>query len=253
MFEGLGARQIRLVRHPLHDRLDSPAAIRLFTEHHAFAVWDSMTLLKALQRRLTCVELPWRPARTPGAGVRLLNAIVLENESQRGADGRIASRFERYVEAMDELGADTGPIRRFAVTLDLDEAPEVVRPFVTYHMRLADEGADEEVAAALFPGRRLLLTDLFRSITNGLGAQAGHCHGLMKLFAAPTPAELSHEAQASAALIGHLVANDPVRRDWAFEAAQRSLSLRETLWNAMLGAIDDAAHKKVSEPGLRMA
>lgn len=252
MFEALGARQIRLVRHPLHRRLDSPAAIRLFTEYHVFAVWDAMTLLKALQRRLTCVDLPWRPARIPGAGVRLLNALVLENESRRDANGRVASRFERYVDAMEELGADTGPIRRFAATLDLDQAPEAVRPFVTYHMRLANEGTDEEVAAALFPGRRLLLPDLFQAIADGLGTQAERCQGLLQLLTAPATGELRQEASASTALLEHLVAKDPVRRDWALEAAQRSLSLRESLWDGMLHAMD-TAHEHYSESDRRLA
>jgi hypothetical protein len=44
---------------------------RLFMEHHVFAVWNLLSLAKALQRRIGCVEVPWLPAPTPFATVDL--------------------------------------------------------------------------------------------------------------------------------------------------------------------------------------
>ena len=51
----------RLLRHDLYQRLTRVGAVRAFMEVHVFAVWDLMSLLKALQREFTCVSLPWLP------------------------------------------------------------------------------------------------------------------------------------------------------------------------------------------------
>src|SRR5438105_4439544 len=65
-----------LLAHPIYQRVGSLSALRTFMTSHIFAVWDFMTLLKALQRRLTSTELPWLP---PGDidTARLINEIVL--------------------------------------------------------------------------------------------------------------------------------------------------------------------------------
>src|SRR5437762_1749563 len=115
----------RVVGHPLYGALRSHAAIATFMEHHVFAVWDFMSLLKSLQRNLTCVTVPWLPTELPGSR-RLINDIVLVEESDELGGGFI-SHFELYVDGMREASADTSAIDRLLVELRAGRAvPEAM-------------------------------------------------------------------------------------------------------------------------------
>jgi len=87
-------------------------------EHHVFAVWDFQSLLKAMQQRLTCTSIPWVPTADAEAR-RIVNEIVLDEESDELPDGGYASHFELYLQSMQQAGADTAPIERLLASLSL--------------------------------------------------------------------------------------------------------------------------------------
>ena len=99
----------RLVTHEVYTRIEILPDVAIFMEHHVFAVWDFMSLLKALQRLLTCVAVPWIPwgERTSR---RLINELVLGEESDEVTGSGYVSHFELYRDVMVECGADTAPI-----------------------------------------------------------------------------------------------------------------------------------------------
>ena len=110
--ERLTPLKAALLNHPIYQEIDRLDSLRLFMEHHIFAVWDFMSLLKALQRRVCCVVVPWLPVSDPTSS-RLVNEIVLAEESDEDGRGGFASHFDFYHRAMTRCGANTAPIDGF--------------------------------------------------------------------------------------------------------------------------------------------
>ena len=158
--------------HPVYQELDTLRWIRTFMESHAFAVWNFMSLLKALQLQLSCVSLPWLPRGDPVLR-RLVNEIVLEEESDVTERG-VMSHFELYRSAMTEAGADTAAIDAFlahirrrvppAAALSLAGAPSGTRPFVLGDWRIIEAGDVVEIATTFAFGRELVIPEMFTSV-----------------------------------------------------------------------------------------
>jgi hypothetical protein len=159
----------QLTTHPLYSALRSPNAIRLFMEEHVFAVWDFMSLLKGLQRGLTCVELPWKPT-TNRITRRFINEIVLGEESDLDQDGEANSHFEMYINAMQQVGANTEIILHLVNdpnwkrTISSLPIQDKTKEFMTFTFSVLDENKLHTIASAFTFGREDLIPDMFIEI-----------------------------------------------------------------------------------------
>jgi len=164
-----------ILNHPLFAEINEEIPLRGFLEHHCFAVWDFMSLLKYLQRELTSVQVPWRPSGD-SQSTRLINELVLGEESDEDGDGGFCSHFELYRRAMKDCGADTAGLDAFLARLQsgesvaaaLSEAPAAAREFVTATWRLLDSGSLPTVLAAFTLGREDLIPKMFHRLVDRL-------------------------------------------------------------------------------------
>ena len=106
--------QAELTAHPLYSAVATMDDLHRFMQVHIFAVWDFMSLVKRLQAILTCIRIPWLPPEDESAA-RLINDIVLGEESDIDRTGNPASHLTLYLTAMREVGASS---RMFDTFLD---------------------------------------------------------------------------------------------------------------------------------------
>ena len=160
----------KLVCHPVYQSVNTRARLAVFMQHHVFAVWDFMSLLKRLESDLTRQTIPWTPG--PNSWLtREIYEIVQGEECDQLPDGRIMSHFEAYLEAMRMLEVDTSAIDTFLElltqgvpplqALEHPAIPPAAAIFTAESLNIATQGSTAEVAAAFFFGREDIIPDMF--------------------------------------------------------------------------------------------
>jgi hypothetical protein len=245
--ESLCPLRKRVAEHDVYRRIGTLQELRVFMEHHVFAVWDFMSLLKALQRDLTCVTIPWVP-QGHRLSRRLINEIVLEEESDEEAGGGYISHFELYRAAMEQCGADISRVDSFLAALRRGDdmnfslaragAPKAAREFVKTTMRVVESGAAHAIAAAFTLGREDIIPVMFKPLVAKLDHRFP---GELTLFQdyLERHIKLDEERHTPMALrmLAELCGDNPHKWSEAEESAKTALNARIALWNGVVEAI----------------
>jgi hypothetical protein len=238
----------RVVSHPVYAALDSHDAIRTFQEHHVFAVWDFMSLLKSLQRNLTCVGVPWVPTG-PAASRRLINDIVLVEESDELGGGFI-SHFELYLGGMTQAGADTAVITGFIDRIrggqpvfEAIEAAGVPAPSAQFMRTTWEfiETAPVHVQAAAFAfGREDLIPEMFSQVVD-VNDRLGSLGTFVDYLARHIQVDDEEHTPMAMQMLADLCGDDEARWADCAGAVNRALEARLRLWDGILAAIGERA------------
>jgi hypothetical protein len=181
----------QIISHKVYSVINTPEDLKVFMQYHVFAVWDFMSLLKALQTNLTCTTAPWFPVGLAETRY-LINEIVLGEESDVDQAGVRKSHFELYLEAMQQIGADTDTINNFMdvlkTTSNLKQAfatanaPEAVEDFVNFTFNIIDGGKTHLQSAVFTFGREDLIPNMFLSIVNDLSQKFPDSISIFKYY-----------------------------------------------------------------------
>jgi len=237
-----------VTEHPIYRRIDGRQAMTAFMEHHVFAVWDFMSLLKSLQRSLTCVDVPWVP-RGPATSRRLINDIVLVEESDE-LGGGFTSHFELYRTGMAEAGADTTAIDAFLALLssgaDISMAVRAARvpvpaaEFVSTTFEIIASGPVHCQAAAFAFGREDLIPEMFDQVIRQDGENAYPT--FRDYLARHIEVDGEEHTPMAMQMVADLCGEDAVRWAQCADAATRTLRARARLWDGILAAIETPAN-----------
>ena len=232
--DSLLRQQKKLATHPVYRSFDNLDSIRHFMSYHVFAVWDFMSLLKSLQRHITCVSLPWKPSPYPSEMVRLINQIVMGEESDITFHGEAISHFELYLRAMKEVGASTANIEKFLKNYDLNLIPEGARDFVKYNLDLAENGHVVEVAANFFYGREKLIPEMFQSIVDTLRKEQVKAPTFVYYLERHIEVDSGEHGPLALKCLDYLSADNEELKNRALMAGQKALEMRQALWDTVL-------------------
>jgi hypothetical protein len=223
-----------LSNHSLYQELHDLATLRLFMQSHVFAVWDFMSLLKTLQRGLTCVELPWRPRTIDKRLTRLINEIVLGEESDLTLDGQPMDHFSLYLGAMEEVGAQTSAIHDFMESLDFSKLTPAVAEFTRFNLKLSLEAPLFQVAAAFFYGREKLIPDMFKGLLLELKKNQHPIDQLLYYIERHIEIDSGEHGPLAHECLNILCENDPQKLEIAYKTGLESLRLRSLVWDEVL-------------------
>lgn len=241
-----------LLRHRLYGMIDSLVNLRIFMEHHVFAVWDFMSLLKSLQQSETGVDLPWRPKRNRMVS-RFINEIVLTEESDQDGAGGYISHFDLYRTAMRECGASPSNIdcllEQMGDGVDISQAlihcgaPPCVVEFVETTWSFIKSNRPHRVAAAFTLAREDVIPQIFRSCVDSLGSELENRLPTLKYYLARhIDLDESRHAPMAIKVMHELCGNDRKRWEEATEAAKKAMRARISLWDGIVAAIH---HKQI--------
>ena len=240
--------RIKLQEHKIYKSIKSIEDIRLFMEHHVFAVWDFMSLLKQLQNQLSCTKVPWLPSRNSEA-VRLINEIVWGEESDLNRKGIPMSHFEMYLESMQSLGASSQAINELkhrlkkGQTIDqvLDEInlPQHILSFLRFTFEVINTKKNHIIAAVFTFGREDLIPDMFIEIIKNLTVPEGEdLSDLMYYFKRHIEVDADEHGPMALKMVTNLCEGNVDKITEALAYSKKALELRIGLWDGILRGIE---------------
>lgn len=167
----------QIINHKVYSEIKTLDELKVFMKYHVFAVWDFMSLLKALQNNLTCTSLPWFPVGN-GEIRYLINEIVTGEESDLDHEGIRKSHFELYLDAMSQCGTDiiqvidflklvktTGDFKKAYSDLNISEE---VQNFLNFTFSVVNSNKPHLQSSVFTFGREDLIPQMFISIVRDI-------------------------------------------------------------------------------------
>jgi hypothetical protein len=255
----LESQRIALVNHPVYEDIRTLDDLRIFMEHHVYAVWDFMSLLKSLQRQITGSSIPWLPSGNTAA-TRLINEIVLGEESDEMTDGQFSSHFEMYLQSMLDCGASLSPISDFLNLLRNGvpvrdaiaeiNAPTSVQTFVSSTFSTIESNQTVRIAAAFTFGREDLLPAIFEKIVDRLNLRNdGKLDNFRYYLNRHIELDAEQHGPMAERMIASLCGDSAVNWHMAELAAKDALQARQCMWDGMHQQIKTVA---VNQRSLRL-
>jgi hypothetical protein len=248
-YSKINEHKLMLENHPLlvTNTIQTVDDLKTFMEHHVFAVWDFMSLAKALQHRICPSGDIWIPNRKQRKLGRFINEIILSEESDVDPfNDSYICHFDLYCQAMAEIGANTEPITKFLQSVEKDGIdfalvdswiPEPSEKFMRNTFDTIQRGKVHEIAAAFTYGRETVIPAMFRRLANQLNINAVEAPRFNYYLERHVEVDKDDHGPFALKLMEELCENHPLKIIEAENTAVESIQARIEFWSQVENAI----------------
>ena len=229
-----------LIEHPLYNSMTNLSDIKKFMEVHVYAVWDFMSLVKNLQMNLTCISTPWIPSEN-SLTARLINEIVMGEETDIDKNEVAKSHFEMYLDSMNEIGANTNKIRDlielvkqgkdiFNIIQNQDISDEI-KDFLNFTFSVIKNNKVHVTAAVFTFGREDLIPNMFIEIVRKIKLENKSVESLIYYLERHIEMDGDHHGPMAMNMIESLCQNNDNKIKEALDSSKLALKKRIKLWD----------------------
>ena len=239
-----------LLNHNLYSNIKTIDDLRDFVQIHVFAVWDFMSLLKALQINLTCTKTPWGPNKNSQTAY-LINEIVLAEETDVNQEGDRKSHYELYLDAMEDIGASTKKSTDLITkminsddifkTIDNLEIHPNIKEFLKFTFSVIEEGKPHKIAAIFTFGRENLIPNMFNEILHEFQKNITEIDISKLIYYFERHIELDEDEHGPMALemVTELAKNDKIKWQEIEDISITALNKRILFWDAIYDQLEN--------------
>lgn len=241
MFRDTKKLQKEIREHALYGAITDISSLRCFMEQHVICVWDFMCLLKSLQQAFTCTHTAWVPP-VDAEAARLVNEIVLAEESDRLPNGTASSHFEMYLRAMEEVGCDLSVMNEFIDRIRSGQSlvravsesrfNDGAKRFVRHTIEVLQQPIHVQ-AAVFFHSRENLIPGIFQEFVREIHRNEMPVPTLMHYFVRHAKIDADEHTPKAQILLGRVYQGNSQRMLEGEEAAAKALKERLYLWDAI--------------------
>ena len=231
----------KLRANPLYQNIKTIEDLRVFTQIHCFAVWDFMSLIKAIQGAVTCTTVPWTPLSNYRVA-RLVNDIVLGEETDLDSKDQPRSHYDLYLEGMEGIGAETtrisGLVKKiqsgvhWKKALKKSNLPPRLHNFVKFTLSTVESGRMHDIAAVFAFSRENIIPDMFMGMIRGIEPhKEDSMDALIWYFARHIEVDGEDHGPMSLEMVSHLTGKNKNKWKEVNVAVIKSLEARIDLWD----------------------
>ena len=228
------------------DLIQTEQDLRVFMEHHVYAVWDFMSLAKSLQHAICPSSNIWIPSRLQRRCGRFINEIILAEESDLAPFGQAStSHFDLYLMSMAELGANTQAVTEFIRqvekqgldALNSTDIPAPASEFMQSTFEFIATGKPHVIASVFAFGREDVIPDMFTRMCNQLDYSELQYPRFRYYLDRHIEVDGDDHGPAAISMIEELCDNDPIKIIEAEQAGIAAITARIRFWDSIERAI----------------